>query len=393
MKIVFTLGSATVGGGTNVIFEHATRLVDEGEDVYIITNEPVQPEDYSWHSSAHKLKWITYEDLDDYNFDIAIGTWWRTIYEMYRIKAKKYFYFVQSIESRFYDDEENRGVKFLAELTYSLGLNVITEATWIKEYLKHNYGIDALLVKNGIKKDVFTLDGDIYDKCDGLRVLVEGPINVPFKNVPKTIELVKKSKAKEVWLLTSSQIESYEGVDRLFSNIPVKDCAKIYRSCDVIVKLSYVEGMFGPPLEMFHCGGTCIVYDVTGHDEYIVDKYNGFVVNSGNEDEVVEKINELCDNPKLLNKLKKNAIKTAEKWPSWKESSKDFYEAIKELNKKDSISRETLEYKSKFFFDIYVKYEEKDTSKTIKQQLGEKFRAKLPRIYRVYHWLVHLFRK
>ena len=89
----------------------------------------------------------------------------------------------------------------------------------------------------------------------------------------------------------------------------------------------------------------------------------------------------------------KNAIKTAEKWPSWKESSKDFYEAIKELNKKDSISRETLEYKSKFFFDIYVKYEEKDTSKTIKQQLGEKFRAKLPRIYRVYHWLVHLFRK
>jgi uncharacterized protein YgbK (DUF1537 family) len=28
-----------------------------------------------------------------------------------------------------------------------------------------------------------------------------------------------------------------------------------------------------------------------------------------------------------------------------------------------------------------------------KQQLGEKFRAKLPRIYRVYHWLVHIFRK
>ena len=51
----------------------------------------------------------------------------------------------------------------------------------------------------------------------------------------------------------------------------------IYRSCDVIVKLSYVEGMFGPPLEMFHCGGTSIVYDVTGHDEYIVHGKNGLV--------------------------------------------------------------------------------------------------------------------
>jgi hypothetical protein len=42
------------------------------------------------------------------------------------------------------------------------------------------------------------------------------------------------------------------------------DTPLVYRSCDILGKLSYVEGMFGPPLEMFHCGWTAIVYNVTG---------------------------------------------------------------------------------------------------------------------------------
>lgn len=393
MKIIFTLGSAVVGGGTNVIFEHATKMVDEGEDVYIITSNPVKPEEYAWHANAHKLKWITYEDLDGIEFDVAIGTWWRTIYELYRIKAKQYIYFVQSIESKFYSDNEY-SIKMLAELTYALGLKVITEATWIKEYLEDKFGLDVILVRNGLKKDVFTLDGDKYPKCDGLRVLVEGPVDVGFKNVPKTVELVKKSNASEVWLLTSSQIDSYEGVDRVFSRIPVKDCAKIYRSCDVIVKLSYVEGMFGPPLEEFHCGGTCIVYDVTGHDEYIKHNYNGYVVKTDDDDKVVEYINKLCSDKKELNRLKKNAITTANKWPSWSDSSKEFYEAVKKFNKTEGISNIALENKSKFFFDIYVKYETKEgTNTSVKKKMGNKFRTRMPRLYKVYYKTVHLFKK
>lgn len=390
MKVIFTLGSPAIGGGTNVIFEHSTRMVDEGEEVYIITDRKIDPEEYSWHASAHKLKWITYDDLDGLEFDIAIGTWWRTIYEMYRIKAKQYIYFVQSIESKFYPDTEV-GIKMLCDLTYSLGLKVITEATWIKEYLEKNYGLDVKLVLNGIKKDVFNLDGNVYEKCDGLRVIVEGPVDVAFKNVSKTIKLCKRSKAKEIWLLTSSDIKKYDGVDRVFSRIPVKDCAKIYRSCDVIVKLSYVEGMFGPPLEEFHCGGTCVVYDVTGHDEYIKHDYNGYVVKTDDDEKVVEYLNKLADDKKELARLKKNAIATANKWPNWEESSSEFYKAVKKIYKENRMSNETLSFKSKQYFDIYVKYETKDIS--TKKKMGKKFRSKFPKLYKVYYKLVHKLKK
>ena len=384
MKCIFTLGSPAIGGGTNVIFEHATYMAKQGVEVYIVTDRKIQPSEYSWHTSAHILKWVTYDEIKDIEFDMAIATWWRTVYELYRVKSKHYVYFVQSIESKFYNDSE-QGIKMLAEMTYFLDMKVITEATWIKEYLA-KYGVDAYLVHNGIRKDIYTTEGETYEKCKGLRILVEGPVDVDFKNVPRTIELVKQSKADEIWLLTSSNIKDYEGVDKVFSQVPPKDCAKIYRSCDAIVKLSYIEGMFGPPLEMFHCGGTAIVYDVTGHDEYIINNKNGIVVKTDDEQEVVNSINKLKDNKKL-NKLKKAAIKTANEWCSWQESSDKFYQTVKKLNEMTSVTQEVLETKSKFFFDVYVKYENKDAS--IKKFVGRRLRNNHPRIYKVYRKIIN----
>lgn len=381
MKCIFTLGSPAIGGGTNVIFEHATRMAKEGEEVYIVTDKKVEPNEYAWHTSAHMLNWVTYEEIEDIEFDMAIATWWRTVYELYKIKSKHYIYFVQSIESRFYPDTE-QGFKILAEMTYMLDMKVITEATWIKEYLE-KYGIDAYLVYNGIRKDIFTTEGETFDKCEGLRVLVEGPIDVKFKNVPKTIDLAKKSKADEIWLLTSSDIKKYPGVDKVFSQVSPIDCAKIYRSCDVVVKLSYVEGMFGPPLEMFHCGGTTIVYDVTGHDEYIQHKKNGLVVKTDDDEKVVEYINKLKDS-KVLDSLKKNAVKTANDWISWEQSSLDFYNVVKKLNNMDSVSQSVLEQKSKFFFDVYNKYEIVKDDTSLKKFIGKRLRKRWPKIYRVY---------
>ena len=45
-----------------------------------------------------------------------------------------------------------------------------------------------------------------------------------------------------------------------------------------MLKLSRVEGMFGPPLEGFHMGATCVVTAVTGHEEYVEHGVNGLVV-------------------------------------------------------------------------------------------------------------------
>jgi len=167
--------------------------------------------------------------------------------------------------------------------------------------------------------------------------------------VPKTIELCRKSNADEIWLLTSSDIESYDGIDKVFSKVSIFDTPLIYRSCDVIVKLSYVEGMFGPPLEMFHCGGTAIVYDVTGYDEYISHNNNALVVKTGDEAQVIKFINKLKEDSELLHRLKIGALETAKQWDNWSSQVDKFEEIILKICLGNATSQRELELREDFF--------------------------------------------
>lgn len=356
MKVAFLLGSAHIGGGTYVIFQHALYMRRQGWSVTIVSQQSVSKKDVAWHPEAsEELIFKTFSEVADEEFDIAIATWWRTVYWLHLVHAKSYQYFVQSIESRFFEANDHAPTNF-AEATYCMKLPSVTEASWIQKYLSDNYGTEVQLAINGIRKDIYTPDGPhVAPRQVGrLRVLVEGPLRVFFKNTEKTIELCKKSRADEIWLLTSSpDCIEYPGIDRTFSCVPVAQTADIYRSCDVIIKLSYVEGMFGPPLEMFHCGGTAIVYDVTGHEEYIVDTHNALVIERDDEEGVIQAINHLRDNPEALQKLKDNALRTSEQWPDWPSASKTFMEAIEAGRQKPSETRLSLRAKSRVMTDWY----------------------------------------
>jgi hypothetical protein len=110
----------------------------------------------------------------------------------------------------------------------------------------------------------------------------------------------------------------------------------------VLIKLSTVEGMFGPPLEMFHCGGTAIVFDVTGADEYIVSGRNALVVPRDNPQAVIETIHELRDAPAKLSALKGGALETASQWPSWERSSAEFALWVNAVMKEPATNRAEL---------------------------------------------------
>lgn len=349
MKWAILLGSPDISGGTYVIFEHAIRAKRRGIDVCIITETRVDKKRLDWHAESKELTWLTFDEAREIVFDVAIATWWSTVYELYKVEARTYIYFVQSIESRFYPESEVV-MRKLADATYMPWLYVITEATWIQKYLNELYGLHPFLVRNGVRKDIFAKSSECYaERIPGkLRVLVEGPLKVPFKNVERTIVLCNKSEADEVWLLTSTPVEKYPGVDRVISNVPIRETPLVYRSCDVIVKLSYVEGMFGPPLEMFHCNGTAIIYDVSGYDEYIKHNFNAFVVKRDDEEAVIAHINELKANQATLKRLQEGAKETADSWPDWSEASLEFEQTVEKINSFNIIDRKHLELRSIF---------------------------------------------
>ena len=342
--IAFLLGYPEISGGTNVILEHAVGLTRLGHKVSIVTEVPFDRSRLSWKPDAMNLPLLCHADCRDRTFDVAIATWWRSAYDIPFIKSRHYAYFVQSIESRFFPPEQP-DMKALAEYSYRMPMPVVTEATWIKKYLEGHYGRTSTLVLNGIDKKTFSLTGPVTQPrpASGLRVLVEGPLGVEFKRTDLALDLCRQAGMTDVWLLTSSECQSHPNADRVFSKIPVTRVGDIYRSCDVLVKLSTVEGMFGPPLEMFHCGGTAITSDVTGHDEYMKHGKNGIVVRRGNEPEVVTYLRSLSTDRRFLSSLQQGAIATAEAWPDWPASSRNFSEFILNLVDSPTIDRATTE--------------------------------------------------
>lgn len=325
MKVCFLIGSLGISGGTYVIVQHASYLHDKGFDVTLAVQEPFTQEALQWHDQMQKLRCVPIDEAKSSIFDLVIATWWKTVFDLESFNALRYAYFVQSIESRFYNEKE-LPLMALVDSTYRLPIIYVTEATWIKKHLKTNFAQDATLVRNGIRKDIYQPFDSMESSRDGKppRVLIEGPFNVSFKNTALAIRLAREAGAKDIWVLTGSQVNWLPKVSKVFSRVPILKTAEIYKSCDILVKLSTVEGMFGPPLEIFHCGGTAVVFDVTGHDEYIVDGYNAQVISRDSLDGVVQTLKDLLIDSERLNLLKAGALKTAAEWPSWDQSSADF---------------------------------------------------------------------
>lgn len=332
LDICFLVGSLDISGGTYVILQHALEAHHRGERVVLVPLFAPTAATTDWHPALRELPIATVEEVADHPFDLVVATWWRTVFELHKIKAKRYAYFVQSVEARFYAFDQPKFAELAGE-TYELPLSIITISPWIQTYLALEYNRPALLTPNGIDKSRFSPIGPAFEPRDDrkLRVMVEGPIEVQMKQVPETIEAVRDSKADEVWLLTSSSIEDYPGIDRIFSRVPVDVTPGIYRSCDVLVKLSRVEGMFGPPLEMMHCGGTSVVWDVTGHEDYLVNEQNGLVTPTGDYHAVVAALDRLATDRELTARLSAGALSTASRWPNWQESSTGFHRWMQTL--------------------------------------------------------------
>ncbi len=356
MKICFFMGSTRISGGTYVIFQHALYLQQHGYEVVIVPQEPFSAHGYKWHPAFDRLTFSDFSSEQDTVFDLIIATWWKTIYDLPKLTGRHYMYFVQSVETWFYPDRE-QVLRALVANTYQLPMPVVAVADWIKEYLEQKYGRTVYVAHNGVRKELYTRDNNCIAprKKGKIRVLVEGPLGIDFKNVARTIRLLKKTNVDEIWLLTGRPINRYWGVDRVFSMLPIEKTPEVYRSCDILVKLSYIEGMFGPPLEMFHCGGTAVVYDVTGHDEYIKYEENALVVTTGNEQGVIDAVNRLVDDNELLEKLQQGAVKTAFDWPDWLACSENFQKSIEAVLTQPESDREKINSMVKEFWQEYCR--------------------------------------
>jgi hypothetical protein len=125
--------------------------------------------------------------------------------------------------------------------------------------------------------------------------------------------------------------EIANGVDRVLGPLGHDRMPAVYSEADVVLKLSRVEGVFGPPLEAFHRGATCVVWPVTGHDEYVRHRVNGIVAEWDDIPGTARWLDLLATDRDLLSRLRQGALDTARDWPSWEASAELMAAALREI--------------------------------------------------------------
>ncbi len=331
MKVAFLVNDLQLSGGVGVVLQHA-RLLSTLPDWDVTLVLVRDQEEISWHGYDHlpHLHVCSREHALAERFDVAIATWWETTFTLFELAAERYVYFVQSLEDRFYrhDEAERLG----ASLTLDLPVSFITEARWIADTLAALRPDAAChLVRNGIDKDVFAIPDQVPRNDDGpLRVLVEGSPSAWFKHVHEAIYAADAMREPHWLTVVTGDREALGDVeaDEIVGPLSHAQMVAAYSRSDVVLKLSSVEGMFGPPLEGFHCGATCVVTPVTGHEEYVVHGFNGLIADWEDLRGTARQLDLLARDRDLLSFLRSNALETARAWPSWEQSSKLMAQAL-----------------------------------------------------------------
>jgi glycosyltransferase involved in cell wall biosynthesis len=330
MRLVVLVPSLRLSGGLNVVVEHATRLATQhGFDVTLAITHHVGEEIWPYEG-LDAVRVADVDQLDGESFDLALATWWDTVSFLARVDAHQHGYFIQSLEDRFYEQDDPQAA--LAGLTYRLRLPVVTEARWIHELLSlADPSLACHYVRNGINKDVFPEQTVVEPRREGpLRVLIEGNPDDHIKGVPEAIEAVRRMRCPAELTIVAAKRSAVLNAS-IIGPLTQRELSELYARTDVVLKLSRVEGMSGPPLEGFHRGATCVITAVTGHEEYLQHGWNGLLVGWDDLDGTARALDLLATDRRLLHFLRSNAAATARAWPSWDQSTTMMAGALRAL--------------------------------------------------------------
>ena len=326
-NIVYILPGVDISGGAAVVLQHTNRLKDLGYNVRILTQDLGGKMEWFPRQRTEIIPLYHYRELLKEGIDILVATSWGTAVTMDLLPAKRKIYFVQSDERRFYDDASTK--KFVEE-TYRIDCEYMTEAKWIQKLLKDEFSHESFYVPNGLDGEIFHPTQPHLPKSNKPRVLIEGGLDVAYKGVREAHQAVSGLDI-ELWIVSvSKKLPANMKCDRFFNNVPISEMKKIYSSCDIFLKMSRVEGFFGPPMEAMACGCAVVVGKVTGYDEYIVDGENALVVETMDIEGAREAVKRLIGDRELREQLVRSGYETVKNW-GWDKSIKMLIEVIKSI--------------------------------------------------------------
>lgn len=195
------------------------------------------------------------------------------------------------------------------------------------ERIKKKYGIDksvtvmfagSITPRKGVDYLVRAGERIIRDNKDVLFLLVGSPkYNKDFSK--RLMEYVKNKNLDENIKFTGF--------------VPYEDLKVLYSACDIFVLPSFGEGDPIALKEALASGKPLIGSNVGGIPMQIRDGWNGFLVEPGNEGQLVERIKYLVENDEERERMGRNSRKLAENEFDWSKIAEGYLKIYKNILK------------------------------------------------------------
>lgn len=216
--------------------------------------------------------------------------------------------------------------KLLLKLSKKYYSILVETNTMKKEYLKFNLNnVQVMPNFKYLEKEKFRKTQGKIKLCTFSRIVKEKGIEESINAVIQSNRLV----GKEIFSL-----DIYGDIDNKYKNdfnyllksspkyIMYKGKAKYYESSkiinnyDLLLFLTYYpnEGFAGTIIDSFFAGVPVITTLWNSNSEIIKNKYNGILVNVKDVSDVVNNLINLYNNTDLIDKMKKNCLKEADKY-------------------------------------------------------------------------------
>ena len=309
-NIGIVVPSTNISGGVLVAIKHTEILKKNGYDACLINAEkdenPIKCEDgYIQVIPACCTIFCG-------SFTTLVATMWLTLeFVKNYINCDDKRYLVQGYEVDFY--KAGSYEKIRANATYNeKKIKYLTISKWCQSWLKEKYHQEAQYAPNGIELKNFPYRERNFK--GRIKILIEGNSKDYYKNVDESFKIVEHLDPKKFeihYLSYEKEPKDWYRVDYFHHKVSHDKVGKLYQECDILIKTSLLDSFSYPPLEMMATGGVCLVVPNGGNNEYLKNEENCLLYEAGNIEEAVKKIERICRDKKLREKLIEHGLKTA----------------------------------------------------------------------------------
>lgn len=282
LKITYLFESTTLWGGNKVALEQAEALSDAGYRITLLSKDTGP----TWYPL--RLAVIPVPNFDAATIpesDIIIGTYWPTVKAAYESGKGTVVHLCQGYEG---DYKEISHLKAAIDEVYSYPIPKLTVSPHLDKFLAERFNAETYYIGQMLNRKIFYPPNKKDRKkwleplrklgLTTMKILVVGPFQGDFKNVPtalKGILLAKERLGIPIKLIRASQFpltrEEIEVIrpHTYHFHVPHYTMGKIYRTADLFISVSKEAEGFGlPALEAMGCGVPAILSRISSYTSF-----------------------------------------------------------------------------------------------------------------------------